>query len=123
MEESNRRVLQPWRYLYPTTVAKVGVWAGGLHRMFQEWGRHEILPLCTAVCMCSLCCVLGIVPIAICTANCPLQYNSRVAELDEYLLGIIRTRWAARAAGDAPEKQGRKGDILDRILQNIEVCL
>lgn len=70
MEESNRRVLQPWRYLFPGTV-------------------HD--------------------------------YNRRVRELDAYLLGIIRTRWQARIAGERPEQQGRKGDILDRILQNIEV--
>lgn len=66
MEESNRRVLQPWRYLYPGTV---------------------------------------------------MQYNARVRQLDTYLLCIIRERWAARRKGQVPEK----GDILDRILQNIEV--
>ncbi|GAB4821188.1 hypothetical protein N2152v2_008234 [Parachlorella kessleri] len=69
MEESNRRVLQPWRYLFPTTV---------------------------------------------------MQYNSRVRQLDGYLLDIIRTRWASRRGGRRPEKTGEKGDILDRILQNIE---
>ncbi len=50
-----------------------------------------------------------------------MQYNKRVRQLDAYLLDIIRTRWAARQAGQRPEKSGGKGDILDRILQNIEV--
>lgn len=64
MEESNKRVLAPWRFLYPITV---------------------------------------------------LQYNSRVRKLNNYIIGIIRSRRAARAAGHPPP-----GDILDRILTSVE---
>ncbi|KAI3426077.1 hypothetical protein D9Q98_008045 [Chlorella vulgaris] len=67
MEESNVRVLAPWRQLYPLTA---------------------------------------------------YRYNSRVKQLNNYIIGIIRQRRAARAAsgGKAPAK----ADILDRILISAE---
>lgn len=64
MEESNKRVLQPWRYMFPLHV---------------------------------------------------LRYNSNVRQLNSYIIGIIRQRRAARAAGEKPQ-----GDILDRILTSVE---
>ncbi len=44
-------------------------------------------------------------------------YRSRIAQLNRYLLGIIRTRWAARSSGETPTKQ----DVLDRIMNALEV--
>lgn len=45
------------------------------------------------------------------------KFRSNMAQLNAYLLGVIRGRWAARMAGQQPEG----GDILDRILAAIEV--
>ncbi|PRW33867.1 Cytochrome P450 [Chlorella sorokiniana] len=67
MEENNRRVLAPWRQLYPVTA----------------W-----------------------------------QYNRKVKQLNDYIIGIIRARRAARAANGG--KPPAKPDILDRVLTAAE---
>ena len=48
------------------------------------------------------------------------RFRARMRALNAYLVGVIRARWAARAAGRAP---ARSADILDRILAAIEVRL
>jgi hypothetical protein len=45
-------------------------------------------------------------------------YRRRVSQLNAFLVGLMRQRWAARQAGKAPAR----GDILDRILAALEVC-
>lgn len=67
MEESNRRVLAPWRYLYPLTA---------------------------------------------------MRYNSKVRQLNNYIINIIRQRRKNRVSGQIDKTQ--KGDILDRILQAVD---
>jgi hypothetical protein len=46
------------------------------------------------------------------------QYASRMRRLNSYIIGIMRERWAARAAGALTPA---KPDLLDRILLAIEV--
>lgn len=45
------------------------------------------------------------------------QYRQRVSQLNAFLIDLMRRRWAARQAGNAPAR----GDILDRILAALEV--
>jgi hypothetical protein len=45
------------------------------------------------------------------------RYRARVAQLNAFLVGLLRARWAARQAGES----GPPRDILDRILASLEV--
>jgi hypothetical protein len=47
------------------------------------------------------------------------MYRRRVSQLNAFLIDLMRRRWAARQAGNAPAR----GDILDRILLALEVRL
>ena len=45
-------------------------------------------------------------------------FRSRMAKLNEFLIGFFRERWAARQAG----VKRPNFDILDRVMDSIEVC-
>lgn len=58
-------------------------------------------------------------PLTVCPSCSWFQYKQRVSQLNAFLIDLMRRRWSARQSGKAPDR----GDILDRILAALEVCM
>lgn len=119
MEENNRRVLAPWRQLYPVTAWQYNRKVKQVRS--QRCDPHPLLccPRFKQLGLLAACCLLG----SACIAASPQQRCSVCAspQLNDYIIGIIRARRAARAANGG--KPPAKPDILDRVLTAAEVSM
>jgi cytochrome P450 len=112
MEESNRRVLAPWRQLYPLTAHR--------YNSRVKKVRGGVVAAAATQGCCGVRAVRGrLGPTGWASPACSRAPPPSPWQLNDYIVGIIRQRRAARAANGG--KPPAKPDILDRVLAAAEV--